>query len=104
MSKAPLAPYPALRLRRLRAADWTRRLVRESVLTPADLIWAIVVQEGDGRAPVASMPGVERLSVAEAARAARAAVSTAAFPTTTVPSRHSRHRRVSPHRRRGQGR
>jgi len=70
MSKAPLAAYPALRLRRLRQSDWVRRLVRESVLTPADLIWSMVVHEGEGRVPVASMPGVERLSVAEAAKAA----------------------------------
>src|SRR6187549_1528116 len=70
MSKTPLAAYPALRLRRLRQADWVRRLVRESVLTPADLIWSMVVHDGDGRVPVASMPGVERLSVAEAAKAA----------------------------------
>ena len=68
--KTPLAAYPALRLRRLRQADWVRRLVRESVLTPADLIWSMVVHEGDGRVPVASMPGVERLSVAEVAKAA----------------------------------
>jgi porphobilinogen synthase len=70
MSKTPLAAYPALRLRRLRQADWVRRLVRESVLTPADLIWSMVVHEGDGRVPVGSMPGIERLSVAEAAKAA----------------------------------
>jgi len=83
MSPAPLAPYPALRLRRLRQADWVRRLVRESVLTPADLIWSIVVHEGDGRRAVASMPGVERLSVAEAARAAREA-KTLGIPAIAV--------------------
>jgi porphobilinogen synthase len=70
MTLPPLAAYPALRLRRLRQADWSRRLVRESVLTPADLIWSMVVHEGEGRIPVASMPGVERLSVKEAAQAA----------------------------------
>lgn len=70
MSHPPLAPYPALRLRRLRQADWIRRLVRETVLTPADLIWSMVVHEGEGQVPVASMPGVARLSVAEAAKAA----------------------------------
>lgn len=70
MSLPPLAAYPALRLRRPRQADWSRRLVRESVLTPADLIWSMVVHEGEGRIPVASMPGVERLSVAECAKAA----------------------------------
>jgi len=71
MTGAPLAPYPALRPRRLRQADWIRRLTRESVLTPADLIWSMVVHDGpEARVPVASMPGVERLSVAEAAKAA----------------------------------
>ncbi len=70
MSPAPLAAYPALRLRRLRQADWIRRMVRESVLTPADLIWSMVVHEGEGEVPVASMPGVSRLSVKECAKAA----------------------------------
>jgi porphobilinogen synthase len=70
----PQAPYPALRLRRLRQADWVRRLVRENTLAPSDLVWAMVVHDGpDAREPVASMPGVERLSVAEAAAAAREA-------------------------------
>ncbi len=73
MTRAPLAPYPALRLRRLRQADWIRRLVRETTLTPADFIWSAVIHEGEGRVPVPSMPGVERLSVAEAAKAAREA-------------------------------
>jgi porphobilinogen synthase len=73
MRIAPLAPYPALRLRRLRQADWTRRLVRETTLGPSDFIWAVVVHEEGGRAPVAAMPGVERLSIAEAAKAARQA-------------------------------
>ena len=70
MSLPPLAAYPALRLRRPRQADWSRRLVRESVMTPADLIWSMVVHEGEGRIPVASMPGIERLSVEECAKAA----------------------------------
>jgi porphobilinogen synthase len=70
MSRAPLAPYPHLRLRRLRQADWTRRLVRETTLSPADFIWAVVVHDGEGRIPVASMPGFDRLSVKEAALAA----------------------------------
>ena len=66
-----LAPYPSTRLRRLRQSDWTRRLVRETVLTPNDLIWSMVVHDGkEDRIPVASMPGMERLSVKEAAKAA----------------------------------
>ena len=65
------APYPALRPRRLRQADWIRRLVRETTLTPADLIWPIIVHDGsEPRIPVASMPGVERLDVVEAVKAA----------------------------------
>lgn len=71
MTRAPIAPYPALRPRRLRQADWIRRLVRESAVTPADLIWSMVVHDGEAaRVPVPSMPGVERLSVREAAKAA----------------------------------
>jgi len=71
MTGAPLAPYPAMRPRRLRQADWVRRLVRENALTPNDLIWSMVVHDGpEDRIPVAAMPGVERLSVREAAKAA----------------------------------
>ena len=71
MSRAPLAAFPAIRPRRLRQSDWMRRLVRETVLTPADLIWSIVVHEGEADTiEVASMPGAPRLSVAECGRAA----------------------------------
>jgi porphobilinogen synthase len=73
MTLPPLASYPALRMRRLRQADWTRRLVRETTLSPADFIWSAVVHGGEGREPVASMPGFERWSVAEAAKAAKEA-------------------------------
>ena len=71
MSRAPLAPYPALRLRRLRQAPWIRDLVRETSLTPGDLIWSMVVHDGEAdRIGVPSMPGFERLSVRGAAKAA----------------------------------
>ncbi|MEW6389469.1 MAG: porphobilinogen synthase [Pseudomonadota bacterium] len=70
MTTPPLAPYPHTRLRRVRQADWVRRLVRETETRPSDLIWSMVVHEGEGTIPVASMPGVERLSVKEAAKAA----------------------------------
>ncbi len=73
MTRAPLAAYPALRMRRLRQADWIRRLMRETVLTPNDLIWSMVVHEGEGTVPVASMPGISRLSVKDAAAAAKEA-------------------------------
>ena len=76
MTKAPLAPYPALRLRRLRQADWVRRLVRETVLTPADLIWSLVVHDGpEDEIAVKSMPGAPRLSVKRAAAAAKEAAA-----------------------------
>jgi porphobilinogen synthase len=56
--------FPLTRLRRTRKADWSRRMVREHVLTPADLIWPLFIIDGKGeRQPIASMPGVERLSV-----------------------------------------
>jgi len=57
-------PFPATRMRRLRAAEFTRRLVRETLLTPADLIYPMFVLEGKGvREPIASMPGIERVSL-----------------------------------------
>lgn len=66
--------FPNTRMRRLRAHDWVRRLVRETTLTPDDLIWTLVVSDkADPSEPVPSMPGVERLSVKAAAAAARQA-------------------------------
>ncbi|MGN6376291.1 MAG: porphobilinogen synthase [Sphingomonas sp.] len=59
-----MSHYPALRLRRTRAAAWSRRLHAETVLTPADLIWPLFVVEGeDVEQPIASLPGVSRWSV-----------------------------------------
>ncbi len=56
--------YPATRLRRNRADAWTRRLVAETKLSPDDLIWPIFLVEGkESKDPVASMPGVDRLTV-----------------------------------------
>src|SRR5471030_1231350 len=51
-----------VRPRRNRRTEWARRMVRENVLTTDDLIWPLFLAEGR-RAPVASMPGVERLTV-----------------------------------------
>ena len=56
--------FPATRLRRLRRDDFTRDLVREHRLTAHDLIYPVFVLDGQQqRQPVASMPGVERLSL-----------------------------------------
>ncbi|MGM4917686.1 porphobilinogen synthase [Tardiphaga sp. 813_E8_N1_3] len=63
------------RPRRNRKSEWARRLVRENVLTTDDLIWPLFVIDGDNqRAPIASMPGVERLSVDQAVRDAERAM------------------------------
>jgi porphobilinogen synthase len=66
--------YPSARPRRLRQADWVRRMVREHRLGVDDLIWAMLVHDGaDDEVPVAAMPGVARLSVGAAAKAAKRA-------------------------------
>ena len=65
----------AVRPRRNRKAEWARRLVRENVLTTDDLIWPLFVVEGNNtRTAVASMPGVDRLSVDQAVRDAERAM------------------------------
>jgi porphobilinogen synthase len=59
-----LGQFPAVRMRRMRRDDFSRRLMRENVLTVDDLIYPVFVLEGTRRREaVASMPGVERLSV-----------------------------------------
>ena len=64
------------RPRRNRKAEWSRRLVRENVLTADDLIWPIFLIDGaSGRQPVGSMPGVERLTIGEAVREAERAAA-----------------------------
>jgi porphobilinogen synthase len=56
--------FPYTRMRRMRADDFSRRLMRETVLTPDDFIWPVFVIEGEDRTEkVASMPGVERMSI-----------------------------------------
>lgn len=76
------------RMRRNRRAEWARRMVREHRLSTDDLIWPLFVMDGDNaRAPVASMPGVERLSVDQVVREAERAMKltipcVALFPYT----------------------
>lgn len=86
----PSAPSLDLtvRPRRNRKSEWARRLVRENVLTTDDLIWPMFVIDGDNkRAPINSMPGVERLSIDQVVRAAERAAKldipcVALFPYT----------------------
>ena len=85
--------FPATRMRRLRQADWSRRLVSETSLSPSDLIWPVFVIEGENeKEAVAAMPGVERLSVDLAVTAAKEAASLgipvmALFPNTPADAR-----------------
>ena len=85
--------YPAVRLRRNRRAPWSRRLVAETTLSAADLVWPMFVIEGTGeREAIASMPGVERRSVDLIVAAAREAEALgipaiALFPNTDVAKR-----------------
>jgi len=68
----------AVRMRRNRQNDWTRRMVRENTFTADDLIWPLFIMEGqNARTPVPSMPGVERLSVDQAVREAERAAKLA---------------------------
>jgi porphobilinogen synthase len=67
----PPAAFPYARPRRLRSSPWVRKLVAETTLTPADLVWPLIVHDGkEERVPVASMPGLFRLSPKAAAQAA----------------------------------
>jgi porphobilinogen synthase len=59
-------PFPATRMRRLRKTGVLRDLVRETTLTPADLVYPMFVQLGEGRSPVEAMPGIERVSISHA--------------------------------------
>ncbi len=66
--------FPATRFRRTKSSDAMRRLVRETSLSVDDLIWPIFLREGeDDETPVASMPGVSRLTVDRAVKAAKEA-------------------------------
>ncbi|MBA1446979.1 MAG: porphobilinogen synthase [Chromatiales bacterium] len=63
-SNSSRSPFPATRMRRMRRDEFSRRLMRETILTPADLIYPVFVLEGSGEMEaVDSMPGVERMSI-----------------------------------------
>jgi len=80
--------YPNTRLRRTRAHGWSRALHRETVITPADLIWPLFVTAGEGvEEPIATLPGVSRWSVDGIVARAKEAVAlgipvVALFPNT----------------------
>jgi porphobilinogen synthase len=82
------ATFPATRLRRTRAHAWSRAMVAETTLSPANLIWPLFITEGKGvTEPIASLPGVSRHSVDGIAAQAKAAAALgipciALFPNT----------------------
>ena len=81
--------FPTTRLRRNRVSEFSRRLVRETELSAADLIYPIFIIEGENaREPVTSMPGIDRLSIDLLVEEARRALT----------RRHSHDRSVSEHR------
>ncbi|MGB4100779.1 MAG: porphobilinogen synthase [Alphaproteobacteria bacterium] len=86
----PAQHFPDTRLRRLRAHPWSRALVTENHLQASDLIWPIFIREGENqRTPIATMPGVDRLSIDLAVAAAQQAEKLgipviALFPQTPV--------------------
>ncbi len=67
------AAFPNIRMRRTRMAAWSRSLVAETHLSPADLIWPLFIAEGDAEEPIASLPGVSRWPLAGIAARAREA-------------------------------
>ncbi len=93
MNTPPLARFPALRLRRPRQTDWSRRLFCETTLVASDFIQAIILKDGKNiREPIDAMPGIVRLSPDQAVLAAREAndlgiPALALFPYTDVEHR-----------------
>lgn len=88
--------YPNTRLRRMRQDEFSRRLMRETILTVDDLIYPIFVQEGErNRTPIAAMPGIERLSLdlllEEAAIAADLKIPAIALFPVIPPEQKSAH-------------
>ncbi len=88
------AAFPDLRLRRTRRTGWSRAMVRETVLSPSNLIWPLFVCDGaTTEEPIASLPGVSRWSIDRLVERARDAVAAgipclALFPYTQ-PDRRS---------------
>ncbi|MEN8175890.1 MAG: porphobilinogen synthase, partial [Pseudomonadota bacterium] len=85
--------YPAARMRRMRRDDFSRRLARETTLTPDDFIYPVFILEGADRSePVASMPGIERLSIDRLVKEARVVAdlgvpAVALFPVTPAAAK-----------------
>lgn len=91
MQDDTLGHFPLIRMRRMRRDDFSRRMMRETSLSPVNLIWPVFVIEGQKqRVAVASMPGVERLSIDELLIEAESSLklgipAIALFPVTSAP-------------------
>jgi porphobilinogen synthase len=86
--------FPRVRLRRMRRDDFSRRLMRETTLTAADLIYPVFVADGKGasRTPIPSMPGTDRLTIEELLREAEIVArlgvpAIAVFPVTPAAAK-----------------
>ncbi|MDO4709784.1 MAG: porphobilinogen synthase [Pseudomonadota bacterium] len=84
--------FPHTRPRRMRRDDFSRRLMRETTLSANDFIYPVFVHELEGRAPVGSMPGIERLSIDELLKVAEQMCelgipAIALFPVTTMEAK-----------------
>jgi porphobilinogen synthase len=88
-----VSSFPNSRLRRTRVTGWSRAMVRENMLSPADLIWPLFVTEGEGvEEPIATLPGVSRWSVDQIVLRAAEAIELgipciALFPNTQADRR-----------------
>jgi porphobilinogen synthase len=88
-----ISSFPNTRLRRTRVTGWSRAMMRENMLSPADLIWPLFVTEGEGvEEPIATLPGVSRWSVDQIVLRAAEAIELgipciALFPNTQADRR-----------------
>ena len=86
--------YPNTRMRRNRKTDWSRRLIRESNLSPNDLIWPIFIRDGKNiKEPVKTMPGVYRYSLDKIEKLVERAINNkipmiALFPSTPLSKKN----------------
>ena len=93
MKNRSIGKFPQTRMRRMRHDDFSRRMMREASLQPDNLIYPLFVKEGKGqREAVASMPGVERLSIDELVREAETVArlgipAIALFPVTPASAK-----------------
>jgi porphobilinogen synthase len=98
MSDRETGEFPRTRLRRMRRDEFSRRLMRESTLSPDNFIYPLFVIEGKGRRePIQSMPGIERVTVDELVREAESlaeldipALALFPVPPTTIKSEDGR--------------